>query len=335
MARLAAVGVAALAAAPLFAPQPAPSKRDLKIAMIAKSAANFVFIAAKQGADDAAAALSRQHGVRIEVLWLTPPREDAAAQVDAVGRAVHEGAGAILVSCSDAERLTPAIDAAVDHGVPVMTFDSDAARSKRFAFYGSDDDELGAKVMTDLAGLIGAKGKVAILAGNPAAGNLKARVEGVRKTAGKFRDIDVVEIVNHVETPQDAVVAVLRVNTARPDLAGWAMVGGWPLFRSSQTPNLVADLQRRKQLKVVAVDALPDQLFYVERGLVPVLWAQPIYKWGEIGVETIVDKLLLGKSEPEIVHMEPVRVTRASLGSWARQLKQWGFAGIPAEYLDR
>jgi ribose transport system substrate-binding protein len=319
-----------LAAATLQAQSPRPATRTLKIAMIGKSLANFVFLSAQRGAEDAARALSQKHGVAIEVAWLTPTREDAAVQAERVSQAVRDGAKAVLISCSDAALLTGPIDAAVDAGVAVMTFDSDAPGSKRFAFYGADDADLGDKVMTDLAELMGGQGQVAILAGSPNAPNLRARAEGVRKAASRYKKIEVVDTVNHVETPQDAALAVLRVDAARPKLAGWAMVGGWPLFRSSQSASLVAELQERK-LKVVAVDALPDQLNYVERGFVSVLWAQPTYDWGKVGVETIVDKVLLGKSVPSRLPMELVRVSRQNLGTWTRMLKRWGFTGLPDE----
>jgi hypothetical protein len=62
----------------------------------------------------------------------------------------------------------------------------------------------------------------------------------------------VVETAHHKETPYDAAAEVLRVNAARPDLAGWVMIGGWPLLRSSQTPSFDADLQKRA-LKVVVL----------------------------------------------------------------------------------
>jgi ribose transport system substrate-binding protein len=319
-----------LAAATLQAQSPRPAGRTLKIAMIGKSLANFVFLSAQRGAEDAARALSQKHGVAIEVAWLTPTREDAAVQAERVSQAVRDGAKAVLISCSDAALLTGPIDAAVDAGVAVMTFDSDAPGSKRFAFYGADDADLGDKVMTDLAELMGGQGQVAILAGSPNAPNLRARAEGVRKAASRYKKIEVVDTVNHIETPQEAALAVLRVDAARPKLAGWAMVGGWPLFRSSQSASLVAELQERK-LKVVAVDALPDQLNYVERGLVSVLWAQPTYDWGKVGVETIVDKVLLGKSVPSRLPMALVRVSRQNLGTWTRMLKRWGFTGLPDE----
>ena len=52
---------------------------------------------------------------------------------------MNDGADAILISCSDAGKVTGAINDAVARGVPVMTFDSDAPQSKRFAYYGVDD----------------------------------------------------------------------------------------------------------------------------------------------------------------------------------------------------
>jgi ribose transport system substrate-binding protein len=39
---------------------------------------------------------------------------------------VNEGAQAVLISCSDAGKVTGAINDAVARGVAVMTFDSDA-----------------------------------------------------------------------------------------------------------------------------------------------------------------------------------------------------------------
>jgi len=305
--------------------------RSIRIALVAKSEANFVFLAARRGAEEKAAALSKAHGAPIEVTWLTPTKEDAAQQVERVRQAVRDKANAILLSASDAETLAPAIDAAVEAGVEVMTFDSDVPGSKRFAFYGADDTDLGEKVAGDLVSLLGGKGQVAILAGSPNANNLKARSDAVKKALARHAGIEVAGVVNHVETPAEAVSEMLKFDAAHPQLTGWALVGGWPLFRSSQSPALMGELQKRA-LKVVAVDALPEQLIWVERGLVPVLWAQPVYDWGAIGVATIVDKLLLKKTVPRSIRMELIRVTRDDIKSYARRLHSWGFS-VPQEYL--
>ena len=78
-----------------------PKPKTVKIALIAKSEANFVFLSARRGAEAKAAALSRQLGATISVSWLTPPREDAAQQAELIRRAVKEHANAILLSASD------------------------------------------------------------------------------------------------------------------------------------------------------------------------------------------------------------------------------------------
>ena len=324
--------LAVLAIVPAVTPGSAQTK-SLKIALIAKSEANFVFLSARRGAEAKAAALSKQLGAAISVAWLTPQKEDAAVQAELIRKAVKDKADAILLSASDGPALVSVVNEAVDAGVEVMTFDSDVAGSKRFAFYGPDDGDLGEKVAHDLVTLMGGKGQVAVLAGNPNSNNLKARAEGARKGFAKSADIDFAGVVNHVETPADAVSEIVKFDAAHPQLTGWAMVGGWALFRSSQSPAMMNEIQKRN-LKIVAVDALPEQLVYLERGLVPVLWAQPVYDWGTVGVSTIVDKVLLKKSPPRTIRMEPIRVTRDDLKAYAQKLHGWGFT-VPQEYLAK
>src|SRR5207247_10048402 len=129
-------------------------RKELKIGMIAKRAPNPVCLAARTGAEAAAKERGARHGIAIEVAWLTPPQEDGQLQAQRIAQAVNEGANAILLSCSDAGKLNGAINDAVARGVPVMTFDSDAPESKRFAYYGVDDRDTGARTMVELASLM-------------------------------------------------------------------------------------------------------------------------------------------------------------------------------------
>jgi ribose transport system substrate-binding protein len=299
----------------------------IRIAVIAKSSTNPVFLAARTGAEQAAKEISEKNHIKVEVLWLTPPQEDGQVQAQRIQQAVNDGADAILISCSDAGKVNGVINDAVDRGVPVMTFDSDAPQSKRFAYYGVDDIKTGQQTMAELATLMNGKGKVAILAGNQNAPNLQHRVQGAKEEAAKHPGMQIVGTFNHIETPQDAAGEVVRVDNAYPDIQGWAMIGGWPLF----TQSLLTDLNPAR-IKVVSVDALPAELPYVEKGIAPVLLAQPVYKWGYVGVQTILDKIYFKKDVPQVIPMELVRVTKSNLGEWARQLKAWGFE-VPEHYL--
>ena len=248
--------------------------------MIAKSSTNPVFLAARTGAEAAAKELSEKDGIQVKVSWLTPPQEDGQVQAQRIQQAVNDGADAILISCSDAGKVTGAINDAVDRGVPVMTFDSDAPQSKRFAFYGVDDIKTGQQTMAELATLMGGKGKVAILAGNQNAPNLQQRVQGAKDEAAKYPGITIVGVFNHIETPQDAAAEVIRVNNAYPDIQGWAMIGGWPLFTQALLTDLnpTQDEGRRRSTRC------PSSSAYVDKGIAPVLLAQSVYLWGDVGV---------------------------------------------------
>ena len=312
----------------LVGEKPADAK-TINITMIAKSSDNPVFLAAKNGAEAAAKDLSDKYSkIDVDIDWRTPQKEDPKEQALRIRNAVNEGTDAILVSCTDDSILTSVINEAVDKGVPVMTFDSDAPNSKRFAFYGPNDVEIGENVMKELVAVMGEKGKIAILAGNQGGPNLQKRVQGVQKVAANFPGIEIVGEFYHAENAEDAYFEMMKVQELYPDLNGWAMVGGWPFFS-----DFLLDKIEPGKIKIVAVDALPVQLQYIEKGIVDVLLGQPTFKWGDIPVRKIIDKLHLNEKVNEINQMKLIRVWKDNLGGWSRQLRAWGYEGVPEKYL--
>jgi ribose transport system substrate-binding protein len=323
---LALVGSAAVAEP--NKPAAEPQIKTFTITMIAKSSTNPVFVSGRKGAEDKAKELSKKLGIDIKIDWRTPPTEDGQVQAQRIAQAVNEGTDCVLLSSSDASKVTGAINDAVDRGVPVFAFDSDAPNSKRFAFYGVDDIEMGQMVMKNLAELVKGKANVGIIAGNQNAPNLQRRVKGAKDEAAKYPGIKIVDTFYCAETPQDAAAEVLRVMNAYPEINAFAMIGGWPLF----TTTLLTDLDPNK-VTVVSADALPAQLAYIEKGVVPVLLAQSTYLWGSVSVELIMDKIYLHKEIPVMNKMELVKVTKENLSQWAKQLKDWGFTDVPERYL--
>jgi ribose transport system substrate-binding protein len=206
----------------------------------------------------------------------------------------------------------------VKNGVPVATFDSDAPASKRFVTYGVDDIKCGEQVMEDLARIMGGKGAVAILAGNQNAPNLQKRVQGVKNVAKKFPGIKIRDTYYHKETPQDAAAKVEQVMQANPDITGWAMIGGWPLF----TDNALK--WQPGTVKCVAVDALPAELAYVRSGHVQLLLAQQCYEWGYRSVEHLINKVHF-KKEPKAVRdiSALVPVSKDNVDAFAKNWEKW------------
>jgi ribose transport system substrate-binding protein len=299
-------------------PAHAQIKKAYTFGLVAKSQNNPVFQAARVGAEDAAKALGKQHGLTIKIDWRTPNEEDAQKQAEAIEQLVLAGADGIAVSCSDAGKLTDAINAAVRRGVPVAAFDSDAPASRRFVIFGVDDVKCGEQVMEELAKIMGGKGTIAILAGNQNAPNLQKRVQGVKNAAKKYPGVKIRDTYYHKETPQDAAAKVEQVMQANPDINGWAMVGGWPLF----TENALK--WPPGTIKCVSVDALPPQLAYLRSGHVQVLLAQQVYEWGYRSVEHLLNKVYLKQDPANVRDVSPlVRVTKDNVDEFAKNWEKW------------
>lgn len=290
------------------------------IGLVAKSQSNPVFQAAYAGARDAARELGPKYGVEVRIDWQTPPDEDAQKQAEAIEQLARGGARGIAVACSDANTVTPAIDKAVQLGVTVVCFDSDAPRSKRLCYYGTDDEVCGQKVMSELAAAMDGKGKVAILAGNQTAPNLQRRVKAAREELARHADLALVPdgVFYHPETPEQAVEAVNAAQSTNPEIGGWCMVGGWPLF----TKNALK--WPPGSVKVVAVDALPAQLSYLESGHVQALYAQDCYGWGHKSVELLLEKIVKGNDPQSERIIDPlIKVTRENASEFRTKWDKW------------
>lgn len=296
----------------------AQDKQKVVIGLVAKSQSNPVFQAAYSGAKAAAKELGPKYGVEIVIDWQTPPNEDAQEQAKAIERLANGGAAGIAVSASDANTVTPAINKAVDMGVPVVCFDSDAPRSKRFACYGTDDEYCGRVIMQELAKVMGEKGTVAILSGNQSAPNLRKRVDGAKAELAKYPKMKLAEVFYTVETPEAAAQTVQTAQSTRPEIEGWAMIGGWPLFTKNALKWNPGDV------KVTSCDALPPQLAYLESGHVQALYAQDCYGWGYKSVELLMEKLLKDQAPKDAKVTDPLTlVTKQNAADVMKMWDKW------------
>jgi len=299
---------------------PAPvKKQQYTFALIAKNQGNPVFQAARIGAENAARDLSQKLGVSIKMQWQTPNEDDAQKQVDFLEQMVLQGVDGVSISCVIADTLTPAIDRAVQQGVAVMCFDSDAPHSKRFAFFGTDDFAAGQLIMRELVKELGpGKHVVGLPGGNQNAANIQTRIRGALGEARKYPDITIKGPYYSKETPQDAAAKVEEVQTANPDIDGWAMIGSWALF----TDALLKWEPGR--VKIVAMDALPAELPYVRQGVVARLFAQQTYQWGYRSIEILADKVFLKKDPTTVMEYSPLPlVDKSNVDQTEQDWKKW------------
>jgi ribose transport system substrate-binding protein len=297
----------------------AGARTEYTFALIAKSQGNPVFQAARVGAEDAATEIGAKRGVKINILWRTPNEEDAQKQAETVEQLALQGVDGISVSCSNSDTLTPAINKAADAGIAVMCFDSDAPKSKRFAYHGTDDISCGHTIAGELIKEMGpGKHVVAIPGGNQNALNLQNRIRGAKEELAKHPDIELRGVFYSKETPQDCAAKVEEVQTANPDIDGWAMIGAWCLFSDSMMK------WQPGKVKIVAMDALPPELPYVRKGIVQKLYAQQTYGWGHRSVELLVEKVIDGKAPDNVMDYSPlIPVTKDNVDEFEQNWKKW------------
>jgi len=286
--------------------------RALRFAFIPKALHIPVFTYAKIGAEREAARLGG-----IEILWRGPETTDEIRQKEILESFIAQKVDGIAISCLNGDLLTDAIDRAVDAGIPVITWDSDAPKSKRQAFYGVNDIEGGRALGDGLARLLGEKGRVAILT-SLGADNLQKRLEGAQQALGGYPGIEVVEVFDVRDDAVRVAEVIASASQRYPDLDGWLSVGGWPVFVRN-----ALDPVDPKRTKVVAFDTIPPAPDLLRAGKVQLLVGQKYFGWGEESVK-LLQQIHAGQKPGEVYHYSGIDVVTAdNVDAYQEQWRAW------------
>src|SRR5207344_1692277 len=93
----------------------------------------------------------------VEVVYSGPDHADELKQKEILESFIAQKVDGIAISVQNGDFLTSTIDKAIDAGIPVVTWDSDAPKSKRQAFYGVDDYKSGQILGEEASRLLGGK----------------------------------------------------------------------------------------------------------------------------------------------------------------------------------
>ncbi|HEX6322088.1 MAG TPA: sugar-binding protein [Vicinamibacterales bacterium] len=290
--------------------------RKLRFAIIPKALDIPVFNYAKTGAERAAAELGN-----VEILWNAPATADQLKQKEILESYITQRVDGIAISALNGDYLTETINRAIDAGIPVTTWDSDAAKSKRIAFYGVDDFRSGQILGEETIKLLDGEGRVAIIT-SVGASNLQRRLDGVRDALAKAPGIRIVEVY---DIKEDVVRAgeLISTGTRRyPDLDAWISVGGWPVF----TRNAL-DAVDPSKTKVISFDTVSPALDLMRAGKVQVLLGQKYFGWGAESVK-LLHAIVNGNRPPTAIIDSGVDVvTPANVEAYADQWKRMESGG--------
>lgn len=264
--------------------------KKLRFALIPKALDIPVFTYANKGAQRAAAELGN-----VEVIYYGPDHADQLKQKEILESFISQKVDGIAISVLDADFLTSTIDKAVDAGIPVVTWDSDAPKSKRIAFYGVDDYRSGQIMGERAAELLKGKGTVAFLT-SLGANNLMRRMDGAKDVLAKYPGIKIVETFDIKEDSVRCAELIATGSNRYPDLGAWISVGGWPVF----TANALAPVNPAKT-KFISFDTNPPAPELLKSGKVQVLLGQKYFGWGSEPIRILVDLVRNGKKPAAII----------------------------------
>jgi ribose transport system substrate-binding protein len=222
-----------------------------------------------------------------------PEGYDPQAELAAMQQAVAAKPGGILISVADAALLQPAIDAAVQAGVPVITIDSDAASSHRLFFIGTNNLEAGRLSGKHVADKLKNKGNIIVytITGQP---NTEERLKGFRDALANSQ-INIVEVIDIKGDPK-ATVAFDRTQQLL-DQTGAKKIDAFVCLDSA-SGKMASDAIKRANATdrlLVAWDVNQDTLDGIKAGTIEATIAQKPYTMGFFGL----------KSLDEVLHSPP------------------------------
>jgi len=251
--------------------------RRLKFALIPKALDIPVFDYANIGAQRAAKDLGD-----VDVIYRGPDHSDVLKQKETLESFITQKVDGIAISVLNADALTSTIDKAVEAGIPVVTWDSDAPASKRFAFWGVDDFKSGQAMGKAAAELLNGKGTVAFIT-SMGANNLARRLDGVKDVLKDYPNIKVIEMYDVQEDAVRCSAMIAAGSNRYPDLGAWISVGGWPVF----TQNALAPVP--PNTKVISFDTNPPAPDLIKAGKAQVLIGQKYFGWGSETMKLLHD----------------------------------------------
>ena len=286
---------------------PVMAQDSYTFAVVPKAMNNPFFDLARDGCEARAAELGN-----VTCLYIGPVEHEPATQSQIIEDLITQGVDGLAISVADTAAATTVINRAVEAGIAVITFDSDAPDSQRSAYVGTNNYDFGVALGEVLLEIKPDGGSYGMISGGAAAPNLAERVDGVRAA---LEGSDWTEVPGSPTFSNDDVALAVQqasdLKSANPDIGAIVPVGGWPMFAPDGWRNFVDQFRDEvdsKALALVVADTLPVQLELLSEGYAHGLVGQRPYEMGEVAMDTLL-AVVNGESVDEIIFTGVDRVT--------------------------
>jgi ribose transport system substrate-binding protein len=225
-----------------------------------------------------------------EASWAGPQTAQIPDQKRMVEDAISRKVDGLAVSAIDAAALTPTINQAVDAGILTITFDSDAPKSKRLVYIGTNNYKAGQAAGKEAKKLFPKGGKIIAFVGNRSAENARDRENGF-KDALKGSNIEVVDVREDNKDPSRARKNVEDAIQARKDVNGLL---GLYSYNGPAIVDAVTAANAQNRYKIIAFDMEPKTQQALQAGKIAFTVVQKPYEFGYRSVEFLYKAKTMG-----------------------------------------
>lgn len=244
------------------------------------------------GADVAA----KEYNANLE---LTAPKNeyDIEGQTELVREAVNNQVDGIIIAPNSYSGLSDSLTKAVNAKIPVVCIDSEVETIGIKTFIGTDNYEAGEAAGKELVSLAGTKCRVGLVSFVKSAGNAEKREQGFINYISQFPDIEIVakEYCNSdIQTASRLTGKIISENK---------QVEAIVALNALSSIGAAAEIQRLElggKIKMIAFDSTPDEIEFLQNGVINATVVQNPFSMGYLGVKAAVEAGDGKKIEPQI-----------------------------------
>lgn len=235
--------------------------------------------------------------VGMETQWVIPRSWDATDQVAVMEELIARRVDGIALAPVDPDTLSKVIDKAVDSGIPVVTFNTDAPESRRVCFVGQDSITAGRVAGALMGEFLNKEGRrVVIITGFQRTLGHRQRLQGFKEQIQKyFPNIEIVGTYENHDKPKEAYNIVQKVLESCPELGGIYVTAGGPFGAG----YAVKDAGKRGIIKLICFDLLKETIQLIREGIVQASIQQDPFFQGYESVRILHNCLLTNRKPPE------------------------------------
>ncbi|MFA9556761.1 substrate-binding domain-containing protein [Evansella sp. AB-rgal1] len=221
----------------------------------------------------------------VNIIIRAPATATVKEQIQIMNNLIQQEVDGIAIGPTDSVSLTPFINKAIDMGINVICFDTDAPESNRISYIGTDNLSAGEHLGEVVARLIDYEGSIIVSTGLSSMLNLSTRVEGLQNIINNYPNIEIKDIRSSDGIPSKTMSNIEEMISDYPEFK--ALVG----IDSLSGPAAVTVWKAKGINNKVSVtfDDLPMTIDGVINNQISSTISQSQFTWGTLIVERLYE----------------------------------------------